>query len=128
MDNKVIYVSVIIIAVILFLNLIKVFINIFTTPKAKEKPNPLRDELRAEIDKSIKPHLTSLEGIYEKSHSGKSSFSSFVLSTFKDKFSRYSEKDEKLLESEVTKCCSDYESAECKESFCLESSGISCPK
>ncbi len=128
MDNIVLYIIGAIIGVILFLNIIKIFINIFTRPKVKkEEPNPLQEEIREEVNEIVKPHLTSLEGMYEKSNSDASSFSSFVFSVVKDKFSKYLDKDEALVESEICKCCSDYEGAECKESFCLEGSGISCP-
>ena len=137
MDNNTIFIYVLfgIIGVIFFLNIIKIIINIFTKSRAKskvkeavEEVNPLRDELRGEINEKVKPHLTSLEGMYEKSNSSESSFSAFVLSIFKDKFSKYQENDEKLLESEIGKCCSDYEGADCKESYCLEGAGISCPQ
>ena len=130
MDNIIVlYVIGGIVGVVLFLNIIKIFVNIFTRPKAKkEELNPLQKEIREEVNDIVKPNLTSLEGMYEKSNSGASSFSSFVFSVVKDKFSKYLEKDEALVESEICKCCSDYEGAECKESFCLEGSGISCPK
>jgi hypothetical protein len=66
--------------------------------------------------------------MYEKSASKASTLSAFVFSVFKDKFSTHIEKDEKLVEEEICKCCSEYEGAECKESFCLEGSGLSCPQ
>jgi len=132
MDNLFIYGIFAVIGVIFFLNTIKIIMNIFTKRKVKkeevEEVDPLRDELRSEIKEKVQPHLSSLEGMYEKSNAEESSFSAFVLSAFKDKFSKYSEKNEKLLETEIGKCCSDYEGAECKESFCLEGAGISCPK
>ena len=128
MDNTILYIIGAIVGVILFLNIIKVFINIFTRPKAKkEEVNPLQQQIRDEVNEVVKPNLTSLEGMYEKSNSDASSFSTFVFSVVKDKFSNYLEKDEALVESEICKCCGDYEGAECKESFCLEGSGISCP-
>ena len=128
MDNTILYIIGAIVGVILFLNIIKIFINIFTRPKAKkEEVNPLQQEIRDEVNEVVKPNLTSLEGMYEKSNSDASSFSTFVFSVVKDKFSNYLEKDEALVESEICKCCGDYEGAECKESFCLEGSGISCP-
>ena len=114
-----------IVGVMLFLNIIRVFVNIFTRPK--KELNPLQKEIREEVNEIVKPNLTSLEGMYKKSDSDASSFSSFVFSAVKDKFSKYLEKDEALVESEICKCCNDYEGAECKESFCLEGSGISCP-
>jgi len=127
-DTLVIYIIIAIIGVILFLNFIKIFVNIFTKPKITkemQEANLLRDELRSEINEKVKPHLTSLEGMYTKSNSSEASFSAYVLSIFKDKLVK--NRDEKLLENEISKCCSDYEGAECKESFCLEGSGISCP-
>ena len=131
MDNIIIYGLFGILGIILLLNFIKilmnVFRNIFVKPKAKES-DPLQEEIREEVNKSVKPHLNSLEGMYAKSGSDESSFSAFVLSIFKDKFPTFREKNEKLLESEICKCCGDYEGAECKESFCLEGSGIACPK
>ena len=127
MDNLIIYIIGTIVGVIILLNIIKIFINIFTRPKVKkEELDPLQKEIREEVNEVVKPHLTSLEGMYEKSNSDASSFASFVFSVVKDKFSKYLEKDEALVESEICKCCGDYEGAECKESFCLESSGISC--
>ena len=119
-----------IVGVILFLNIIKIFMNIFTKSQAKkEELNPLQNEIREEVNQIVKPNLTSLEGMYEKSKEDKdsSSFATFVFSAVKDKFSKYLEKNEALVESEICKCCEDYEGAECKESFCLEGSGISCP-
>jgi len=130
MDNRIIYGLFGILGIILLLNIIKilmnVFRNIFLKPKAKVV-DPLQEEIQQEISKSVKPHLNSLEGMYAKSNSEKSTFSAFVLSIFKEKFPTLREKNEKLLESEICKCCGDYEEAECKESFCLEGSGISCP-
>jgi len=136
MDNIIIYGIFAIVGIILLLNifniLVNVFRNIFLKPKtvvpAKvEEVDPLQGEIQSELNKSLKPHLNSLEGMYAKSGTSESSFSAFVLSIFKDKFPTFREKNEELLESEICKCCGDYEGAECKESFCLEGSGISCP-
>ena len=136
MDNIIIYGIFAIVGIILLLNifniLANVFRNIFLKPKtvvpAKvEEVDPLQGEIQSELNKSLKPHLNSLEGMYAKSGTSESSFSAFVLSIFKDKFPTFREKNEELLESEICKCCGDYEGAECKESFCLEGSGISCP-
>ena len=125
MDKIILYIIGGIVGIILFLNIIKIFINIFTRPK--KEINPIQKEIRAEVNEIVKPNLTSLEGVYEKSNSDASSFATFVFSSVKDKFSKYLEKNEALVESEICKCCGDYEGAECKESFCLEGSGISCP-
>ncbi len=130
MDNIIIYMSGAVVGVVISLNIIKIFINIFTRPKPKvekEESNPLQKEIEDEVNEIVKPNLTSLEGMYKKSNSDASSFANFVFSVVKDKFSKYLEKDEALVESEICKCCGDYEGAECKESFCLEGSGLSCP-
>jgi len=104
--------------------------NIFSkpVPAIKEELDPFVAEVRADIEEQVKPHLTSLEGMYNKSESKVESLGAFVFSVFKDKFSSHIEKDEKLVEEEICKCCSEYEGAECKESFCLEGSGLSCPQ
>jgi len=115
--------------ILLFLNLIKVFINIFSKPKviSVEKEDPLLSEIRLDIKEQVQPHLTSLEGMYKKSDLKAPTLAAFVFSVFKDKFSSHIEKNEKLVEEEICKCCSEYESSECKESFCLEGTGLSCP-
>ena len=134
MDKIVLIIVFALIVVVLLMNVFKVFTNIFGVSKSSvkeeelEEENPLRDELRSEIDKNIKPHLNSLEGMYNKSETGDIGFSSYVLGMVKEKLSPFVEKDEKLVEEEICKCCSDYESAECKEDFCLEGTGISCQK
>ena len=125
-DNIVIYVIFSIIGVVFFMNIIKVFINIFTRPKVVV--DPMQQEVEQTINETVRPHLTSLEGMYEKSGKKEESFASFVFSVFKDKLSKYTEKNEKLVEKEIAKCCDEYECAECKESYCLEGAGISCPQ
>jgi len=125
-DNIVIYVIFSIIGIVFFMNMIKVFINIFTRPKVEV--DPMQQELRETINETVRPHLTSLEGMYEKSGKKENSFSTFVFSVFKDKLSKYTEKNEKLVEKEIAKCCDDYECSECKESYCLEGAGIACPQ
>ena len=129
-STLVFYVIVLFFAVLLFINLIKIFMNIFSrqTSISKKEEDPFRSEVRSDIEEQVRPHLTSLEGMYAKSSSNKSTLGAFVFSVFKDKFSKYIEKDEKLVEEEICKCCAEYEDAECKESFCLESSGLSCPQ
>jgi len=121
------------IGLVLLLNIFKIFSNIFGSSNSrvkeeKEEENPLRDEIRSEINEKIKPHLNSLEGMYEKSENDAKSFSAYVLGKVKEKLAPLIEKDEKLVEEEVCKCCSDYEGADCKENFCLDGSGISCDK
>ena len=129
-STVVFYIIIAFFTTLLFINLIKVFMNIFLREKViplKEK-DPFRFKVRSDIEEQVRPHLISLEGMYEKSTSKVSTLSAFVLSVFKDKFSTEIEKDEKLVEEEISKCCSEYEGADCKESFCLEGSGLSCPK
>jgi hypothetical protein len=118
---------------LLLINVFKVLSNIFGGSSSSsdeeddyEEENPLRDEIRSEINEKIKPHLNSLEGMYEKSGTEDKTFSAYVLDKVKEKLAPLIEKDEKLVEEEVGKCCGDYESADCKENFCLDGSGISC--
>jgi len=135
-SNLLLYIIVGFFAILLFLNLIQVFVNIFSgkksskapTKEEEEKEDPFVSEVRSDIETEVKPHLTSLEGMYKKSDSKEKSFGAFVFSVFKDKFASHIEKDEKLVEEEICKCCSEYENAECKESFCLEASGLACPQ
>jgi len=129
MDNILLIVVFFIIGLIILINFIQVMINMFTRPKADvEVSNPLRDELRKEINTKVRPHLNSLEGMYEKSDTEDTKFSTYVYGLFKDTFSSYAVRDEKLVENEICKCCNDYEGADCKEEYCLEGSGISCGK
>jgi hypothetical protein len=128
MDNIIVIGVFVLIGVVLFFNVIKIIVNIFSTSKPIETSNPLRDEMRGEINDKVRPHLHSLEAMHQKSDDSEKKFGTFVFGLFKDKFSDYVEKDEKLLESEICKCCSEYEGADCKEEFCLDGSGVSCNK
>lgn len=130
MANSVMLVIFSLIGLVLLVNIFKVFTNIFGASKVKKmkEDNPLRDEIRSEINEKIKPHLNSLEGMYEKSENDFENFSTYVFDKAKVKLAPLMEKDEKLVEEEICKCCGDYDSAECKENFCLEGSGISCEK
>ena len=137
MDKIAVLILFSLIGVVLLVNLFSIFVNIFFGSKASvvekeeelyEEENPLRDKLRSEIDENIRPHLNSLEGMYIKSETEGSSFSSYVLERVKEKLSPFVEQDEALVEEEICKCCSDYEGAACKEDFCLEGTGISCQK
>jgi hypothetical protein len=124
----------VLIGLVLLINIFKVLGNIFGGSNSSneedmdeiEEDNPLRDEIRDEINEKIKPHLNSLEGMYEKSENDAKSFSAYVFDKVKEKLAPLIEKDEKLVEEEVCKCCGEYEDAECRESFCLDGSGISC--
>jgi len=129
-SNLILYIVVGFFSILIFLNLIKIFMNIFSKPAPiiKEEEDPFVTEVRSDIEEQVKPHLTSLEGMYKKSESKAETLGAFVFSVFKDKFSSHIEKDEKVVEEEICKCCSEYEGAECKESFCLEGSGLSCPQ
>jgi hypothetical protein len=133
-SNLLLYIIVGFFAILLFLNLIQVFVNVFVgkksskAPTKEEEEDPFVAEVRSDIETEVKPHLTSLEGMYKKSDSKAESFGAFVFSVFKDKFASHIKKDEKLVEEEICKCCSAYENAECKESFCLEGSGLACPQ
>ncbi len=136
MANNIMLVVFALIGLILLVNILKILTNIFGNSNASvveeeediEEENPLRDEIRSEINEKIKPHLNSLEGMYEKSENDAKSFSAYVFDKVKEKLAPIIEKDEKLVEEEVCKCCGDYEGAECKENFCLDGTGISCDK
>jgi len=129
-SHLILYIVVGFFAILIVLNLIKIFMNIFSKPNPiiVEELDPFVAEVRSDVEAEVKPHLTSLEGMYKKSESKAESLEAFVFSVFKDKFSTHIEKNEKLVEEEICKCCSEYEGAECKESFCLEGSGLSCPQ
>ena len=130
MANTIMLIVFALIGIVLLINVFTVFTNIFggdkRSPAEVEEDNLFHEELRSEINDNVKPHLNSLEGMYNKSETGDITFSAYVLDKVKEKLTPFLEKDEKLVEEEVCKCCSDYEGAECKENFCLEGSGISC--
>ena len=128
MDNVIVLGVLILIGIIFFFNVIKVILNMFTPSKMVKKVNPLQDEIRDEVTVKVRPHLHSLESMHKNSDESDKKFGTFVFGLFKNKFSDYVEKDEKLLESEICKCCSEYEGADCKEEFCLDGSGIACNK
>jgi len=130
MDNKVIVIALGLFGIILLFNVVKIFMNIFSSSEssvAEVVVDPLVDEVRGEVSKEVKPHLHALEAMY-KNGDNSGGFGSFVFGLFKDKFSTYVEKNEKLVEDEICKCCGEYEGAECKEEFCLEGIGIDCQK
>lgn len=129
-NSLVVYIIFALVAVVFLLNMFKVLLNIFGNkkPKVVKELDPVVSEVRSQVNEEVRPHLNSLEGMYEKSASKEATLGSFVQSVFKDKFSAYTGKEQKIVEAEIDKCCADYEGAECKESFCLESAGISCPK
>ena len=109
------------IAFILFINALQFIANFFRNRKDYNQ----RAEVITEIHKSIKPNLISLEKKYENDADADGKFGSYVYGLFKDKFKG---KNEKFVERAICKCCSDYEGTDCKEDFCLDSSGIKCDK
>ncbi|HHD75728.1 MAG TPA: hypothetical protein ENK82_02055 [Campylobacterales bacterium] len=124
------YAIFLLIALILLVNVFKVFLNLIRNDRnsMSVEEDPIVAEIRSEVDTQVRPHLKSLEGMYEKSGTEEKTLSSFVFSVVKDKLSSYLESHEENVHNEINRCCSEYESAECKESFCLEGSGISCSK
>jgi len=81
--------------------------------------------IQAEVDKKVRPYLGALEKKFESDEESGESFSGYVVELFRDKFAN---KDKKMVEKAICKCCNDYEGASCKEDFCLEGSGINCSK
>ena len=128
MGNIIVIIVFMLIGVVLFFKVIKFLINIFTSSKVVEPLSPLQGEIREEVNAKVRPHLHSLEAMHHNSEESDKKFGTFVFGLFKDTFSNYVEKDEKLLEAEICKCCSEYEGSECKEEFCLDGSGIACNK
>jgi len=129
MDNILLIVVVGFFSILFLLNIFKILSNIFTKFKDNsEAKENFSEALKEEVNNSVRPHLNSMKGMYEKREEEDMSFSSFVFSSFKDKLGNYVEKSEKMVETEICECCSEYENADCKEAYCLEGSGISCPK
>ena len=100
------------IVVILFINLLKFLANFFSNRKRYNEVC----EVRTEINSKIRPRLGSLEQKFEKDENSGDDFGKYVYKLFKDEFKN---KNEKIVEREVCKCCQDYENANCKEDFCL---------
>ena len=105
---------------ILFLNIIKLIINFFSNQKVYKKVA----EIREEVNTKVRPHLNSLEKKFQEDEK-EDNFGKYVFRIFKDKLE---EKNEKILEKEICRCCKEYEKADCKEDYCLEASGVSCKK
>jgi len=121
MGNNIILLAIFgLIGLILFVNILQFISNFFRNRKDYTQ----RAEVITEIHKSIKPNLISLEKKY-KDDKVDGRFGSYVHELFKDKFKG---KNDKFVEKAICKCCTDYEGAECKEDFCLDSSGIKCDK
>ena len=108
-------------ALIFILKFTQAIVNFFSSKK-KYKDNK---SLQQTVNTKVKPYLLSLEKKFENDPDSGDSFGNYVHELVKNKFST---SDEKRVEKAVAKCCSDYSSAECKEDYCLEGSGISCNK
>ncbi len=121
MENQVVVYVFGFIGLLLLVNLIISLIKLFRNRKRYQEVY----SVQAEVDKKVRPYLGSLEKKFEQESESGESFSQYVVSLFKDKFSS---RDPKMVEKAICKCCSQYEGAECKEDFCLEGSGISCSK
>ena len=121
MDNQVILIIFALLGVILLLNTFKFIIDFFSNRREYLEIH----EVRSEVNQKVKPYLSSLEIKFKHDEESGDKFGTYVYDLVKDKFSS---KNEKLVEREVCRCCSDYEKAECKEDFCLEGAGISCNK
>jgi uncharacterized protein with gpF-like domain len=109
------------IAFIIVINIFKFIVDFFTNRKRYEEVY----EVRQEVNKEVRPYLTALEKKYEQEKEEGQKFSNYVHELFKDKFKG---KNEKLVEKEICRCCDGYESAECKEDYCLATSGVACKK
>ena len=121
MDDKIILTVFALLGVILILNVFKFIIDFFSNRREYVEIR----EVRNEVNQKVKPYLSSLEKKFEHDEESGDKFGVYVYNLVKDKFPN---KDEKLVEREVCRCCSEYEKAECKEDFCLEGAGISCNK
>ena len=110
-----------IIAIVLLINLLKFISNFFSNKKRYTEVY----DVRTEVNKVVRPRLSSLEKKFESEKKEGEKFGHFVTEAFKDKFKN---KNEKLVEKEICRCCNGYENAECKEDYCLEGSGASCNK
>ncbi len=119
--NLVIKIIFALIIFIIFINMIKFIINFFSNRRRYEEVY----DVRQEVYKEVRPHLSSLEKKFENEAKEGEKFNKYVYETFKDKFS---DKNEKIVEKEICKCCDGYENAECKEDYCLAGSGASCNK
>jgi hypothetical protein len=109
------------IILIIFLNLLQFIINFFSNRKRYEEAY----DIKKEVNTKVRPHLHSLEKKYEKEKKGNEKFGTYVYGLFKDKFA---DKNEKMVEREICRCCDGYEKADCKEDYCLAGSGASCTK
>jgi len=109
------------ILLIIVINIFKIIINFFSNRKRYKEVF----EIRKEVHTNVRPHLHSLEKKYESEEEKPESFGKYVFGVFRDKFKG---KDEKIVEKEICRCCSEYESAECKEDYCLAGAGVDCKR
>ena len=109
------------IILILIVNTFMFIVNFFSNRKRYTEVLGIRKE----VNSKVRPHLHSLEKKFESEKEKGDKFSSYVYGIFKDKFKG---KNEKIVEKEICRCCDGYESAECKEDYCLAGSGVSCSK
>ncbi len=108
-------------AVIFMAKFVQSIVNFFLGKRKYEESK----SVHSAVNTKVKPYLISLEKKFEKDPDSGDNFGDYVHELVKDKFSI---KDETRVKKAVTKCCSDYSKAGCKEDFCLEGSGISCKK
>jgi len=109
------------IIVILVINILKFILDFFSNRKRYTEVY----DVRTEVNKVVRPRLSALEKKFENEKKEGEKFGQFVAEAFKDKFKS---KNEKIVKKEICRCCSGYESADCKEDYCLEGSGVSCTK
>jgi len=109
------------IIIVLVINMLKFISNFFSNRKRYTEVYAVRSE----VNKVVRPRLASLEKKFDSEKKEGEKFSNFVSDAFKDKFKN---KNEKIVEKEICRCCNGYENADCKEDYCLAGSGASCSK
>jgi len=109
------------IIIVLVINMLKFILDFFSNRKRYTEVY----DVRTEVNRVVRPRLSALEKKFESKKKEGEKFSHFVTEAFKDKFKS---KNEKIVEKEICRCCNGYESADCKEDYCLEGSGASCTK
>jgi hypothetical protein len=109
------------IIIVLVINMLKFISNFFSNRKRYTEVYAVRSE----VNKVVRPRLASLEKKFDSEKKEGEKFSNFVSNAFKDKFKN---KNEKIVEKEICRCCNGYENADCKEDYCLAGSGASCSK